>query len=159
MNKVSKVRNSRVWTRLSAPLRDRISGYCAASGIAERTIFEAALGQYIDGTHDMSLVMRRLDRLGRAVARMHRDQEVLSVAFGAFVRLWFAHTPSVPEHEREGARAKAEGMYKTFTEHVAEQFCGGQRFIDDLPRETVANDSELNEILAKAARADREKKS
>jgi hypothetical protein len=152
MNKTAKVQNSRVWTRLSATLRERIRGYCAASGIAERTVFEAALGQYIDGTSDMSLVMRRLDRHGRALARLHRDQEVLSVAFGEFVRLWFSQTPNLPDQERQGARTRAEGLYKTFTEHVAEQFGGGQRFIDDLPSETVANDMELDEILAKAAR-------
>ena len=66
MTKKGKVRRVRVYTRLTETLRDRVTGYCAASGIAERAVFEAALGQYIDGTSDMTLVLRRLDRLGRA---------------------------------------------------------------------------------------------
>ena len=76
-----KVRRVRVYTRLTETLRDRVTGYCAASGIAERAVFEAALGQYIDGTSDMTLVLRRLDRLGRAEERIHRDIELLSEAF------------------------------------------------------------------------------
>jgi hypothetical protein len=30
------------------------------------------------------------------------------------------------------------------------EFAGGRRFIDDLPQEPVANDAELDAILAKA---------
>jgi hypothetical protein len=34
-----------VYTRLTDTLRDRLTGYCKASGIAERAVFEAALQQ------------------------------------------------------------------------------------------------------------------
>jgi hypothetical protein len=50
---------------------------------------------------------------------------------------------------RQAARATAEGRYKKFVEYVAEQFSGGHRFLDDLPKEMVANDVELDEVLAK----------
>ena len=144
----AKVRRVRVYTRLTATLRDRVSSYCAASGIAERAVFEAALQQYIDGTSDMTLVLRRLDRLGRAGARMHRDLELLSEAFGVSIRLWFAHTPTIPEDGKPAARQAAESRYKQFVEHVTQQFSGGRRFLDDLPRELVANDVELDAIVA-----------
>jgi hypothetical protein len=150
MSKVPKDRSSRVWTRLSVALRERITGYCAASGIAERTVFEAALGQYIDGTSDMALVMRRIDRLGRALERTHQTLDVLSGAFGAFVQLWLAYAPNMPEERLQAARAKAEGGYRKFLEHVAAQLSEGRRFIDDLPKEAIANDAELGEILGKA---------
>jgi hypothetical protein len=154
---MAKARDIRVWTRLSASLRQRVSGYCAASGIAERTVFEAALGQYIDGTRDLALLMRRLDRLGRAVERVHRDLDVLSVAFGTFVRLWIAHTPAVSAEAVATTRATAEDRYQTFLELVAEQFDGGQRLIDQLPREALANETELEELLADSARSSLER--
>jgi hypothetical protein len=147
MNRAVKVRTNRVWTRLSAPLRERITGYCAASGIPECTVFEAALGQYIDGTSDMALVMRRIDRLGRALERTQQTLEVLSVAFSAFVRLWLAYAPQLPEERLHAARAKAEEAYGKFLEHVSAQLSEGRRFIDDLPKETIADDTELDEIL------------
>ncbi len=148
MSGKAKVRGVRVYTRLSAQLRDRISSYCAASRIAERSVFEAALQQYVDGTDDLALVLRRLDRLGRANARLHRDVELLSEAFAVFVRLWFAHTPTIPADGKAAARSTAESRYRTFVEHVGQQFSDGRRFLDDLPRETIANDAELDAIAA-----------
>ncbi len=150
MDAKRKVRRVRVYTRLTDTLRDRLTGYCEASGIAERAVFEAALQQYIDGTSDMTLVLRRLDRLGRAGERMHRDLELLSEAFAVFVRLWFAHTPSVPADAKPVARSTAESRYKQFVEHVVQQFSGGRRFLDDLPREVVADDGELTAVVERS---------
>jgi hypothetical protein len=38
------------------------------------------------------------------------------------------------------------------------QFCGGIRLLDDLPKEHVANDAELEELLTKASRGETDKK-
>ena len=48
----TKVRRVRVGTRLSVELRARLTKYCAASGISERTIIEDALRKYLDATDD-----------------------------------------------------------------------------------------------------------
>ena len=143
MNPKTKIRSARVWTQLSATLRDRLSSYCAASNVTERAVFEAALEQYISGASDMTLILRRIDRLGRAADRVHRDVELLSATFAVFVRLWFAHTPSLREEAKPAARQDAESRYQQFVNYVAQEFTGGHRFLDDLPREAVADDSEL----------------
>jgi hypothetical protein len=57
----------------------------------------------------------------------------------------------------KAARASAERLYAAFTEHVAEQFCGGSRLLDDLPEEHIANDAELEELLAQAPRGETDK--
>ena len=143
MNPKAKTRSARVWTHLSATLRDRLSSYCAASNITERAVFEAAIEQYISGTSDMTLVLRRIERLGRAAERVHRDVELLSAAFAVFVRLWFAHTPNLRDEVKPTARLDAESRYRQFMDYVAQEFTGGRRFLDDLPRETIADDAEL----------------
>ena len=143
MNPKTKTRSERVWTYLSATLRERLSSYCGASHITERAVFEAALEQYISGTSDMTLVLRRLDRLGRAADRVQRDVELLSATFAVFVRLWFAHTPSLRDEVKPAAREDAESRYRQFMDYVAQEFTGGRRFLDDLPREAVADDAEL----------------
>ena len=143
MNPKTKTRSARVWTYLSATLRDRLSSYCAASHITERAVFEAALEQYISGTSDMTLVLRRIERLSRAADRVHRDVELLSAAFAVFVQLWFAHTPSLREEVKAAAREDAESRYQQFKDYVTQEFAGGRRFLDDLPRETIADDAEL----------------
>jgi hypothetical protein len=148
MNPKVKTRSARVWTQLSATLRDRLSSYCAASNVTERAVFEAAIEQYISGTSDMTLVLRRIERLYRAADRVHEDVELLSAAFAVFVQLWFAHTPSLREELKPAAREEAESRYRQFMDYVVQEFSGGRRFADDLPREVVADNVELDAIAA-----------
>src|SRR5579859_2005716 len=103
----TKVRRVRVGTRLSTDLRARLTKYCTASGIPERTVIEDALRKYLDATDDTALVLRRFDRVDRALAQGQRDIELLSEAFGLYMRFWFAaHAPSA------AARAGAETAYR-----------------------------------------------
>jgi hypothetical protein len=151
MSTRAKPQRVRVYTRLTAPLRDRLTGYCAASGIAERAVFEAAVQQYIDGTRDMTLLLRRLDRLDRAGARTHRALELLSEAFGVFMRMWFAHTPTLAEAVKRDARENSDSRYRQFCEHISQQFQNGRRFSHDFPHELVADDTELDAIVDNSA--------
>jgi hypothetical protein len=77
MDPKTKTGTARVWTYLSAPLRDRLSSFCAASNVTERAVFEAAIEQYISGTSELTLVLRRIERLYRAADRVHEDVELL----------------------------------------------------------------------------------
>ncbi len=129
-----KVRRVRVSTRLTVALRDRLSKHCAASGLSERAVIEEALRQYLDGTSDGALILRRLDRLDQAMARDHHDLELLSEAFGIYLRQWFARTPGVPEGAKPVARQAAEGQWKQFVAHLADRFSDGHRFTDGLPQ-------------------------
>ena len=155
MDPKTKTRSARVWTYLSATLRDRLSSYCAASNVTERAVFEAAIEQYISGTSDLTLVLRRIERLYRAADRVHEDVELLSAAFAVFVQLWFAHTPSLSEERKPAAREEAESRYQHFKDYVTQEFAGGRRLLDDLPRETIADDAELDTLAANAGSARR----
>jgi hypothetical protein len=151
MDPKTKTRSARVWTYLSATLRDRLSSYCAASNVTERAVFEAAVEQYISGTSDLTLVLRRIERLYRAADRVHEDVELLSAAFAVFVQLWFAHTPSVREELKPAAREEAESRYQHFKDYVTQEFAGGRRLLDDLPREAIADDAELVTMATKSS--------
>ena len=155
MTPKAKIRAERVWTYLPATLRDRLSSYCAASNVTERAVFEAAIEQYISGTSDLTLVLRRIERLYRAADRVHEDVELLQAAFTVFVQLWFAHTPSLREEVKPAAREDAESRYQQFKDYVTQEFAGGRRFLDDLPREAIADDAELDAIAANAGSARR----
>jgi hypothetical protein len=150
LNMPSNQKPVRIGTRMRPDLRNRLAGFCAASGLSESAVISSGVEQYLDGTGDLTLLPRRLDRFDRALGRMHRDQQLFMQAFGVFVRLWFAHTPAVAEEDKAEARAKAEARYKRFVEHVSEQFAGGRRFLDDLPKEVISDDEELDAIVANA---------
>ena len=152
MNKAIRRGRARLVPRVPAELAQRLAEVCASTNATESAVVEAALRQHLDGTSDRTLLFRRLDRIGRAVERIHRDLELLSEAFGVFVQLWFAHTPSVDEGEKKSARRDAESRYKQFLEHVTWRFSGGRRFLDDLPRESIADDAELADVAKNGGR-------
>jgi hypothetical protein len=52
-------------------------------------------------------------------------------------------TESAAPDAKAAARLTAESRYQQFVEHVGEQFFGGKRFFDDLPREILADGDEL----------------
>jgi len=136
-------------------LAKRLSTYCAATGIASSSVIEAALRQYLDETSDKTLILRLLGRLARAQVRTQRDLEVLSEAFAVWVRIWFAHTPSMEGAAKEFARGTVESRFAQFVEQIAERLSGGERFLDDLPGEVLADEVELEKISAEAPAARR----
>ena len=143
----------RVQAYVEPELAKRIVERVETSGTTESGMVRSSLLQYLDGDSDAMLVLRRLDRLGRALIRLHRDLEFHSEAFSVFVRSWFAHTPAIPEASRRAVLASAESRYRQYMDELVQQFARGHRFLDDLPKELVANDTELDAILAKADEA------
>ncbi len=148
MNKIGWRDRVRLHPYVDREVAKRLVEYSAASGIASSAVVQAALRQYLDRTSDAALILRRLDRLDRADARAQRDLELLSEAFAVWVKIWFVQTPRIESDAKELARRTAESRYAQFVQHVVEQFVGGQRFLDDLPREVLADEVELANVAA-----------
>ena len=127
MSKRHRRESVRLLPWVEASLAKRLAAYSAATGISASAVVRVALRQYLDQTSDATLLMRRLDRLGRAGARMHRDLEILSEAFALWTKLWFAHTPNVPEDAKPFARASAESRYRQFVDYLGRASSG--RFV------------------------------
>jgi hypothetical protein len=138
-----KIRRARVYPRLSVPVRRRLAEYCAAKGVTERDFIEGAILEKLDGTSDGAKVLARLDRIDQTLDAerqrhelqqhdTHRDVEVLSEAFGRFLRLWmFVHAGTF---QQPTTHAAAEILYQQFAAKIAEHFLRGHRFIHDLPK-------------------------
>ena len=89
---------------VDAPLAKQLAAYSAAMGMTTSFVVQAALRQYLDRTDDKMLLLGRLNRLGRAWDRTQRDLEIHMEAFAIYVKLWFAHTPSIPDNAKDSAR-------------------------------------------------------
>jgi len=132
---VPKDRRGRVYPRISLAVRKRMTEYCARKGVTERDFIEDAILQRLDGTSDGAKVLGQLERLALALDAQqqkhdlqHRELEMLSAAFGRYLRLWFlAHQPPDSEEEQ---RAGAD-MFRGFAARLAEEFASGHRFVDD----------------------------
>jgi hypothetical protein len=114
-------------------LRKRLRVYAARKGATESAVVETALHNYFDAeTTDRQLIMRRLDRHSRGLAKLQRDFDLLSQAFGVFIQVWFAHTPRIPQESQTLAEQSALRRYRQFLDHVAEQISAGSRFTQEI---------------------------
>ena len=145
---VPKVRRVRIYTRFSHALRKHLLAYCAATGRSERAVIEDAVARYLANPAKDPSTSGPLDRLAQAIdddrrqrERQHRDLEVLSEAFGRFLRLWtIVHAPTFTHPDTPEAaetlsqqRATGEAFYKRLAATVADHFRRGHRFVHDLP--------------------------
>ncbi len=145
---IPKVRRVRVYTRLSHALRTRLLAYCAATGRSERAVIEDAVTRYLAHPARDSSASGPLDRLAQAIdddrrlrERQHRDLEIVSEAFGRFLRLWMIvhastfKSPETPEAAQALSRQRAggEALFQRFAASVADHFLRGHRFGHDLP--------------------------
>src|SRR5260370_39482904 len=109
---INKVRRVRISTRLSVLLRIRLAKHCAASGISERTGIEDAIAKHLDDASNTALLLRRLDRIEQVLAGGHLDGQILSEAFGRYIRLWFtAYVPDAAQGIMAVILAAAESEY------------------------------------------------
>jgi hypothetical protein len=138
---------------VDAPLAKQLAAYSAATGRTTSFVVQAALRQYLDRTDDKMLLLQRINRLAWAWERTQRDLELFMEGFAIYVKLWFAHTPHIPDNAKDFARREAESRFAEFQEYLVEQFQGGRRFVDDLPREIIADEAELSRMASDAPAA------
>ena len=140
----------RITPYIPRTLHTQLRRHCASVNATEAAVVELALRKHIDGTGEKTMLLRHLDRLGRAIERLEHAAELHMEAHAVWIKLWFAHTPPVPENAKQAARALAETRYKQYVQHLAEQFNGGKRFFHDLPKESIADERELLEAAEDA---------
>jgi hypothetical protein len=143
-------RAERIQPYIAREVRQRLARHCAGLGLTESAVVNEALTQYLDGTSDATLWMRRQDLLDRRVQRLARDVDILSQTVGVFLRIWFAHTPPLAKEARHAASQSGEQRYRLLLDRVGEQFTEGKRFIDDLP--PLGRESDLDAGLPASER-------
>jgi hypothetical protein len=144
-------RRPRIYPYLHPELRERLAKYCAVTNTTESAVVAEALDQFLLGTTDHALFLRRLDGLSLGQDRILWGLEVLSQALALFLRVWLAHTPRMAKDARSRARASADARYRKLMGRLSEQLADGRRFSDDLPQQTIAEDDELAVIDRQAA--------
>jgi hypothetical protein len=128
--------------RLPRELVGRMRGYASGKGASQSAVIQTALEKYLADANDATMVIRRLDRVSRAVGGLRRDVGVVADALGVFVQVWLAHTPRIADADRPGAEKAAHARFAQFTEHVASRFASGRSFMSELVRDADLDDPE-----------------
>ena len=76
------------------------------------------------------MIIRRLDRLGRASSGHQRDIAVLTESFAVFVRMWFTVVPQTAEADKLAAQRFGGRRYHQFVDLVSKQLATGAGLAD-----------------------------
>ncbi|HWT51564.1 MAG TPA: CopG family transcriptional regulator [Caulobacter sp.] len=92
-------------------------------------IVQAAVASYLSPDSDEAAeaaVVRRLDRVGRALERLERDVTISNEAIGLFVKAWLTATPSLSAGDQKAQSATGQERYVGFLDALARRLASGR---------------------------------
>jgi hypothetical protein len=84
------------------------------SGATKSDIVNGAVARFLDPPPESDpneAVLQRLDRLAKAVRRLHRDVEIMTETLALHIRQFLTITPPVPRSERQEAERRWRRAY------------------------------------------------
>ena len=126
----------RIQPYVSPEVRRRLGAYSVAQGVTESAVVDAALREYLEGDEvEEALVVRRLDGVTQAVAKVQNELDVLAWGFARFVRfsLLLAARPPTPE-----AVKQMEPLYGSFLTQISGDAASGVTFAGAVRRAFTA---------------------
>ena len=123
-------------------LSGELESLAARRKVSKSQIVEAALASFLspDGAdqHEAAIV-RRLDRLTRAIERLERDTSIGNEAVALFIKFWLATTPPLPDEMREAAQASGKERYKGFVEALGRRLAKGRTLTKEVSEDLKPN--------------------
>lgn len=90
-----------------------------------------------DGPEQLeAALVKRLDRIGRAIERLERDLQIANEAQALFVRAWLQATPATPQGEaRLAMEAKGRERYAGFLDALGRRLASGRSLAKEVLEE------------------------
>jgi predicted transcriptional regulator len=92
-------------------------------------IVQVAVASYLSPDGDEAAeaaVVRRLDRIGRALDRLERDVTISNEAVALFVKAWLMATPTLSAGDQKAQNAKGQERYVGFLEALSRRLAAGR---------------------------------
>lgn len=135
------MRKSRLNVYFDAALLVELEALAARRKLSKSQIVEAALAAFLSpdaADQREAAIVRRLDRLTRAVERLERDVTVGNEALALFVKFWLTTTPPLPDTMRDAAQAKGRERYEGFVEALGRRLAKGGTLAKEVSEECAA---------------------
>jgi predicted transcriptional regulator len=126
-------------------LFDQLEATATSRRVPMTHIVEAALASFLtpdEADQREAALVRRLDRMTRAIERFERDQEITGEALALFIRFWLSAIPPVQDDLREAAMAQGKERYTGFVETLARRLAKGSTLAKELSRDLKGNEAD-----------------
>lgn len=136
------MRKDRLNVYFDAALSAELEALAARRKVSKSQIVEAALAAFLSpdaADQREAAIVRRLDRLTRAIERLERDQTITAEALALFVKFWLTTTPPLPDAMRDAANAKGRERYEGFVEALGRRLAKGSTLTKEVS-ENVASE-------------------
>lgn len=118
----------------------RLDEVAATRNVSKSSLVGAALAAFLSpegANHREAAIARRLDRLGRRMERLERDQTILIETLALFVRHQLSVSAPIPEAHLDAARAQGRARFEEFVEQLVRHLQQGRRLVSEVGEELV----------------------
>lgn len=120
---------------LDDALTERLEALAAKPGSSKSAIVADALRAYLArrGASELDEMLKvRLDRIGKQLNRVERDQQIVLETLALFIRYQLTVTPPLPEVDQAAARAIGQERFQHFIDQVGRRLAAGKGIAADL---------------------------
>lgn len=114
---------------------EKLLRMAAVGGATKASIVDAAIKQLLgpkDDAREFAAVVKRLDKLTRAMERLADDASAQTETLALFVLYYLCITPPLPDDMRAGAEALGRKRFDRFVGQVGDRLMGKERYVDAL---------------------------
>ncbi|MGB3165720.1 MAG: CopG family transcriptional regulator [Alteraurantiacibacter sp.] len=132
------MRKDRLNVYFDAALSMELDALAARRKVSKSQIVEAALAAFLSpdaADQREAAIVRRLDRLTRAIERLERDQTIAAEALALFVKFWLTTTPPLPDAMRDAANAKGRERYEGFVDALGRRLAKGKTLTKEVSQD------------------------
>lgn len=107
-------------------------------------VAEAAILSFLtpdDSNRREAAIAKRLDRIGRILERLERNDGIALETLALFIRHWLTATPALPEYDSAAAKAKGAERYERFVQALGRRL-GTQSLMREVTSPTGSEDAE-----------------
>lgn len=120
---------------LDDELTEQLEALAAKPGASKSAIVADALRAYLArrGAKELEDLLKvRLDRIGKQLNRIERDQQVVLESLALFIRYQLTVTAPLPKAEQEAARAVGQERFDSFVQQVGRRLAQGRSITRDV---------------------------
>ena len=120
---------------LESGLARDLDAFAAERNKPRSLIVEASIRAFLtpdDADRREAALVKRLDRIVRALERLDRNDGVAIETVAMFVRYWLTVTPSLPEQTTASARQKGADRYGQFVAALGRRLANGPTLLKEV---------------------------